>query len=46
MTILLPTWSESYLTILLQLMVLSWQMKDKSWHGGQPTVTHFHIGQV
>ena len=46
MTILLPTWPESYLTILLQLMVLSWQMKKKSWHGGQPTVTHFHIGQV
>ena len=39
MTILLPTWPESYLIILLQLMVLPWQMKEeKSWHGGQPIV--------
>ena len=42
MTILLPTWPESYLTILLQLMVLSWQMKEKSWHGGQPTGDTLH----
>ena len=46
MTILLPPWPKGYLTILLKLMVLSWQMKKNSWHGGQPTVTHFHIGQV
>lgn len=46
MTILLPTWPKSYLTILRQPMVLSWQMKKKNWHGGQPIVAHFYIGQM
>ena len=31
---------------VMQLMVLSWQMKKKSLHGRQPTVTYFHIWQV
>ena len=31
---------------VMQLMVLSWQMKKKSLHGRQPIVTYFHIGQV
>ena len=46
MTTSLPTWPESYLTTLLPLMVLSWKMRKRSLHGGQPTVSDFHIGQV